>query len=280
MNTDETSMMSFDDQLTQTLQAQSDTVPPFEGVLDRVEKRGSRRVRFRRTGFVSAVALGLAAVVFAGSAVVGQPATALSPATGDSLVVISDTPTILRSVPAIDGAVRSVGDATDLNFAEIDAPEGNDLEAVQEIIDIEHYMDPVVVAIGSIDEFSARIYMVHGTTPDGTDATSVVAVDPSYPSSIAESGPTGTEVWGPSVSRSLDGSGHAFMRVPTEASYATVTIGDAISFQTPSDGFVWIPFMASTHREGTFTVFADDGTVLTEVPIPALPCHTESDCQE
>jgi hypothetical protein len=278
MNIDENSM-SFDHQLTQTLQAQRDTIPPFDGTLNRVEERGGRRLRFRRTGFVSAVALGLAAVVFAGSAVVGQPATALSPATGDSLVVISETPTILRSVPEMVDVSASLGDATDLNFSEIDKPEGNDLAAVQEIIDIDQYTDPVVVAIGSIDEFSTRIYMVHGTTPDGTHMTSVVAVDPSYPSSIAQSGPTGTEVWGPSVSRSLDGSGHAFMRVATEASYATLTIGETTSFQSPSDGFVWMPFMASTHSEGTFTVFADDGTVLTEVPIPALPCHTEAECQ-
>lgn len=274
--------MNIDQRLTETLIAQRDAVPEFSGVLQAVEQRGLRRIVLRRTSIATGAALVLAFAMTATIALTGQPAMATSPATGDSLVVLNTSPTVLRSVPggmpANPQAPAPTG--TDLSFAPIGEPSTNDLEAIGTVIEMEGFTDPVVVAIGSIEAFDTRVYMIHDTGIDSINITSAVVVDPSFPNFVSYNGPTSMQEWGPSGSRNPDGSGWVTVRVPTDAVYVQMSIGGESSYQFPSDGFVWMPFEAAPDQEIAVIGYTLDGEVFAVMTIDAIPCGTEAECKE
>lgn len=259
--------------LREYLETQYEAVPDPEDRLPVIVRNARRRILAKRTGFaLSGAAAVLLVVIGFGWLLGADRAVAASPFSGIELAVIHEAPLILQGKLGPQPQVEPAG--LDMTYAAIEAPTDNDLAAMEELIQQSGYTDPVVVALGRIEAFDTNVYALHDVDPVTRRGRSLVlGVGPDYPSFEATSGPTEEEQWGPGSSRDPDGDGRVFLRVPEYASwqYAQLNVDGNISWQRPSDGFIWIPFEADL--DSIITLTAHDpttGKVLLEFSLERL----------
>lgn len=245
--------MTLEARLHDYVVSQAEAVPPLPDALGRVTARGRRRVMWRRTGMalasVAVVVLATATVVVFAS---GPAPVVASPLTGQELALIHENPPVLRG--ELGPEPETPPEGVDLTFAPIDAPTGDDLAAIDQLIEDEGYTSPTVVALGEITAAQTHVYVLHDLDPDThAGRSTVVAIGPDYPEYQARSGPTAGGIWQTSSSRDRDGHGWVAMRASDVVSYVEVDAAGSFSWQRPSDGFIWIPFDAPLDETVTVT---------------------------
>lgn len=266
----------IEDRLRDYFETQYEAAPAPENRLFQVTGQARRRRYAKRTIFGLAAAT-VALVLVVGSAWLFQsePAVAASPFSGTELAVVNESPLILQG--QLGPQPETAPDGADLTFTPIEEPTANDLAAIDEVMRIEGYIDPTVVALGRVEVFETNVYAIHQVDPEtGRGQSQVVAVGPDYPSFISVSGPFESEQtgWGPSASRDPNGNGHLFLRIPGYATwqYARLDIDGEVFWQRPSDGFIWMPFQAEP--DSTITLTAHDpntGDTLLRTTLNRLP---------
>ena len=237
--------MTLETRLHDYLVSQANAVPPMPDKLDVITARGHRRIVWRRTVVGLATATALVMLVTASVVIFAADSAqvAASPLTGQDLTMIHDDPVVLRGQLGPEPETQPVG--IDLTFSPIDTPTANDLEAIDQVIEQEQYTSPIVVALGEITAARTHVYVIHDLDPDTrTGRSTVVAVGPDYPEFHAVGGSTERGTWEMSANRDPEGNGWVAMRVHDFASYVQVDAAGSISWQRPSDGFIWIPFTA------------------------------------
>lgn len=247
----------IEDRLHTYFEAQYEATPAPEDRLSDLRRIGRQRWAARRIIVGAGVAALVSLVVGAGWLLRPDRAMAASPFSGLELPVISAAPLILQG--ELGPQPRSAPSGTDLTFQPIGEPTANDLAAIGEIVRVEGYSDPVVVALGRIDVFDTNVYALHQVDPaTGIGESQVVAVGPDYPSFVSIGGPSENDQWGPSSSRGQDGDGIAFLRIPEYATwqYAQLEVDGEAFWQRPSDGFIWMPFHGDS--DSTITLTARD----------------------
>jgi hypothetical protein len=245
--------------IRQYLEAQHDSAPHPEDRLTQTMRRGRHRLIRKRIGVALTAVAAIVLVVVVSGRVFTEPAMAVSPFTGDELTVINDTPIVLRGELGPEPQIDPPG--TDLTFQPIDEPTTNDLAAIEETTRTEGFTDPVVVALGRIEEFETNVYVIRDAADTGSGNSSVIAVGPDYPSYVGFGGPTEDEQWGPSGGWDpVTGKGAVHMRVPDYATwqYIQIDVDGEVFWQRPSDTFIWIPYVAK--GEHTVRVTGHDPT--------------------
>lgn len=241
--------------LDEYLTAQYEALPAPENRMPVVVRKGQRRGSLKQAGLALAGAVAVVMVGIGWVALLGHDrAVAASPFSGRELEVIHETPVILQGELGPQPQVEPPG--VNLTYSPIDEPTDNDLAAIEEVIQQNGYTDPVVVALGRIEAFDTNVYAIHNVDPvTRRGHSSVLGVGPDYPSFQAESGPTEEERWGPGATRGPDGDGRVFLRIPDYATwqYGQLNVDGEISWQRPSDGFIWIPFEANLDSAITLT---------------------------
>ncbi len=188
-------------------------------------------------------------------------ATANSPFTGQELGVVQESPLVLRG--QLGPAPMQTPAGIDLTFRPVRELSEAQIEALREVIDTESYRDPVVIAAGEVRAFETTVLLIHDVDPETrTSRSSLVAIGPDNPVVVSHQWPTRSDAWALSGSRGLDGNGHIATGVAQSISYVQLDIDGSISWQRPSDGFVWIPYTTEPDQPVTVTGHDHTGRVL------------------
>jgi len=263
--------MTLETRIRRSLEAQRDAVPARIEALSHILDRGRRRLRWRRGAIAFAGSAALGAAVVATAVVLNNPAAvAVSPITGDELTISHESPTLLQAHLAPEPDERPEG--ADLTFTPVGDATDADLDAIDQIIELEQYESPVTVSLGAIESAQTHVYVIHDVDPETRSGRStVIAVGPDYPSFVAHSGPTEHASWAFSAGRQLNGDGWIAMGVPDFASYFQIDVNGTKGWQRPADGFIWIPFTARPDDDVVVTGHDSTGRIYLRHTLEASP---------